>query len=336
MPLEPIYKLRDWIPLKKLTWENLGTNTHPGVFPLLESIVKKKKRQFLRSAMYTYKMAISRNTNAIDYLSNHMDEIDWRELTLNPNAIPLIEKNLDRIDWEWLSSNPNAIPILEKNQDKIKNGLLSMNPNAIPLLEQNPEKIDWYMLSRNPKAVHILKQNLDKVNWQQLCCNRSREAMQLLEEHIDEQFVFDELDFQALNANKYAVPILEKYPSFIDITYICYNEAAMHIVERNLHDYEINWYGLSRNPSALPLLERYPENIIWYNLCNHSWAIDLIEKNQDRIYWPALSNNPAIFVYDYTAMRESYKVLKEEIIKAAWHPKRVTKWLEHGMDLDDL
>ena len=142
MPLEPIYKLRDWIPLEKLYWEKLVENTHPGVFPLLE------KRKFLKdfkkekSVMHTYKIGISNNPSAIDYLSNHMDEIDWRELTLNPNAIPLIEKNLDRINWEWLSANPNAIHILEKHQDKIRWDTLSRNENAIHMLEQNPDKID--------------------------------------------------------------------------------------------------------------------------------------------------------------------------------------------------
>jgi hypothetical protein len=35
-------------------------------------------------------------------------------------------------------------------------------------------------------------------------------------------------------------------------------------------------------------------------------------------------------------MRESHKELKEEIIQKSMHPDRVSKWLENGLDLDDL
>jgi len=49
-----------------------------------------------------------------------------------------------------------------------------------------------------------------------------------------------------------------------------------------------------------------------------------------------LYKNPAIFVYDYDAMREANRDLKEELIQRAWHPDRVAGWLEAGMDLEDL
>jgi hypothetical protein len=35
-------------------------------------------------------------------------------------------------------------------------------------------------------------------------------------------------------------------------------------------------------------------------------------------------------------MRESHKALKEELIQAAWHPRRVAAWLESGVYLEDL
>jgi len=35
-------------------------------------------------------------------------------------------------------------------------------------------------------------------------------------------------------------------------------------------------------------------------------------------------------------MRESYRDLKEELMRVAWHPDRVARWLEQDMDLEDL
>jgi len=34
-------------------------------------------------------------------------------LSRNPNAIHFLEQNLDKVDWDYLSGNPNAINLLE-------------------------------------------------------------------------------------------------------------------------------------------------------------------------------------------------------------------------------
>ena len=73
------YKLRDWIPLKKLNWDYL-----------------------------------SFNPNAIELLEKNQDNINWNFLSQNPNAIELLKKNPNKIIWYYLSSNPNAIEFLKK------------------------------------------------------------------------------------------------------------------------------------------------------------------------------------------------------------------------------
>ena len=40
-------------------------------------------------------------------------------MSKNPNAISFLEQNFDAINWQGLSSNPNAIDILERNISKI-------------------------------------------------------------------------------------------------------------------------------------------------------------------------------------------------------------------------
>jgi len=68
------YKLRNWIPLEKLSWSRL-----------------------------------SLNSKAIYLLEQNPDKIDWEYLSTNPAAIHNLEQNLDKIDWQWLSENPKAI-----------------------------------------------------------------------------------------------------------------------------------------------------------------------------------------------------------------------------------
>ena len=70
--MEQFIKLRDWIDIDKLDWNNL-----------------------------------SLNPNAIHLLEQNPDKINWYHLSLNPNAIHLLEQNQDKIDWEDLSINPS-------------------------------------------------------------------------------------------------------------------------------------------------------------------------------------------------------------------------------------
>ncbi len=86
-------KLRDWIPLERLNWNEL-----------------------------------SMNPNAIHLLENNVEYIDWKYLSMNPNAIPLLEANPDKINWYWLSLNPNAMHLLENNIECINWSALSDNP----------------------------------------------------------------------------------------------------------------------------------------------------------------------------------------------------------------
>ena len=91
-----MYKLRDWIPIEKLKWQEL-----------------------------------SRNPNAIHLLEKNLDKLHnyWSGLSLNPNAIHILEKNIHHIDWTCLSLNPNSIPIFRKNIDKIHWFSISANPS---------------------------------------------------------------------------------------------------------------------------------------------------------------------------------------------------------------
>ena len=114
-----------------------------------------------------------KQSEAIHFLEQNPDKIDWKVLSTNPNAIHLLEQNPDKINWDYLSENSNAIYLLEENLDKVDWDYLSENPNAIHLLEQNPYKINWYSLVKNPNAIHLLEQNRNKIEWNYILQNPS-------------------------------------------------------------------------------------------------------------------------------------------------------------------
>ena len=86
-----------------------------------------------------------------------MKLVDWIDITninllnlsLNPNAIYYLKNNYDKIDWDYLSSNENAIELLKEKPDKINWKYLSLNINAIELLKENQDKIKWEFISFN-------------------------------------------------------------------------------------------------------------------------------------------------------------------------------------------
>ena len=99
---------------------------------------------------------------------------------------------------------------------------------------------------------------------------------------------------------------------------MCKNPAAIHIIEANLDKIDMFW--LSSNPAAIHLLEK--DKINWCWLSYNPAAIDLLEQNQDKIDWDAISENPAIFVYDYERMVRPFT---EELIATVYHPDNFKK-----------
>jgi hypothetical protein len=78
------------------------------------------------------------------------------------------------------------------------------------------------------------------------------------------------------------------------------------------------------------------EKLSWSYL---SWnpAIHLLEANPEKINMRILIRNPAIFMYDYDAMKQATAQLHEELIAYVFHPTRVAKWMyENGTDSEYL
>jgi len=85
-------------------------------------------------------MDYSANPNAIPFLMQFPEKIDWILSSSNPNAIPLLEQNLEYDKLELVVLESKCDSSLGTTSRKNRLVLVSANPNAIPLLERNPEK----------------------------------------------------------------------------------------------------------------------------------------------------------------------------------------------------
>ena len=120
----------------------------------------------------------------------------------------------------------------------------------------------------------------------------------------------------------------------INWIYLSINPNAIDILEKNQD--KIDWNNLSLNSSAIAILEKNLDKINYNFFSQNSNAISLLEKNVEYINWEALSFNTSIFELDYSSMKERYSIYKEELIQVALHPSRIQKYLEQGINFEDL
>ena len=81
------------------------------------------------------------------------------------------------------------------------------------------------------------------------------------------------------------------------------------------------------------------DKVDWNHLSKNPNALHLLEQNVDKIVWYGISINPNIFepYYHYEKMKERMRTtIAEELMMKTWHPTRIEKWLDMGLDLEDL
>jgi ribosomal protein L24E len=298
---------------------------------------------------FIYYLNSNNSENAIKYLIQNPDYIEWFSLSSNPYAVDLLVKNQDKICWKFFCKNPNPaiMDILLKNPTKIHWETLSSNPVAIDLLLQNQDKINWAKLSTNPAAIELLTQNKDKINYDALRNNPN--AYELIKEYIETQFISEpslnnfmnernkllyikELSF---NKNEELLRYLYKHHSqYIDWNYLNTNPVAIDILLENMDKINFYQFSLNPHPKAVELLKQYPHRIDWENFSAHITDYALIAQHNP-ILKDFIWTNPIIF--DYKAISK-YKmdIIKEELMQKVLHPKRIERWLEQGLDMDDL
>jgi hypothetical protein len=295
-------ELLPWIKKDKLCSTQLNLNSNA-----LDYIIKYNIQQ------YPLLLSANMSPNLISHILKNEIKLPFK----NSITIENICKHLftyDNIHYErCILLNPRYISLIEQNIEVLnerKREILYGNPAALHLLCLNPAYIAWDYLSQNtnPEAIKILKENIDSIYWIYLSANPA--AVEILTANQDR------IIFRTLARNPNAMELIKKYMHKISLIELSYNTnpEALQIVEKQL-DKLITWGPLSMNPSAIKILER----------------------NQDKIDWYCISQNSAIFEYNYLKMAEErMQLLREELMMKALHPSRIAKHLAQGLDIDDL
>jgi hypothetical protein len=193
----------------------------------------------------------------IDLLEGHLEELNWRELSKNPYAYSLLSKYPEYIDWWFLCQNTSieVMNMLESHyMEYVKWLPLSSNPSAINILKKNLKMIDKTALNINPKGFEILREHPELIDYKFLCSNQSKEAVEIIEKNIKRE----DICFELLSANKYAINLLIKNPDKIDWYMAIDNEEIGQLFKSfpdKLNSMIIKY--VIRYKSVIPFLKEY-------------------------------------------------------------------------------
>ena len=249
MSFPPLYKLLDWIPVEKLEMREL-----------------------------------SEQPEAVEFLRENPEYIDWQTITSNSAAVSIMENNIDKIDFSWLSSQAHGVHLLKKYKERINWHDFSVNPAGISLIEENLDKVDWAMLSQNENAIHILENNLDKINWECLCQSNDN-CISFIEKHIDK------IHWDVLSSNEDAVHLLKSRPDKIDYRRLSYNRnpQVIPMLFDNMSKIGMDWFCERSEPEVLEYIEKNFLDILLNPEGNtrgyeHRCTLRSICKNKDLFY----------------------------------------------------
>jgi len=283
---EPVYKLRDWIPLEKLNIEYL--NRRP------EFVATLEQRPEL------IKPAISYNVNAVHIIENmELKDLSEYGLAKNPHTWHITEKIVSLYDddeffWDMLSRNKNAIGILEKNIHKIT-GSIGKNPAALHLINKKLDPLVFMNLIESPwmnceKTYEIFRNNIDR--WDQFSMVNRRDLRKISEEYANN---LPEEKLHILSADPEAIPWLNQNPKRISLYELSANPGAASYIIRNFPQIRsrLCLKYILQNPAMI-------EFIKGLELTAEQWFDDV-------------SKNPAILEIDKKATRKRMKELADHI-----------------------
>ena len=267
---------------------------------------------------------ISSHCDDIPFLNKHKKYIDFYNLSSNPYIDRLDEKilikNINRLDWWELSRNKSAVNFLKKYPKKIiwqaaclnksiemlnwidelylsgdldmkQNWkFLSCNSEAIYILMKYKKFIDQKNINLNSKAIPFIKENPNLIDYKILCYNNSKDAMDLIKDRIDRGLIND-LCFEYLSANSYAIDILKEHPE------------------------RIEWDMTILNENVGMLYELFPDKISKYikYTINYTSVLPYIKDYLYNVSPVILATNPSIFYIDKKTYKNKLKCIQKTI-----------------------
>jgi len=229
----------------------------------------------------------------MDLLYDHLDELDWSELSKNPFSFPLLSKYPEYIDWWYMCQNTSleVMNMLEEKYMMYVQWLpLSSNPSAINILKKNLNMIDKAALNINPNAFEILRDHPEFIDYRALCSNQSKEAINIIEKNIRRE----DISFELLSSNKYAIHLLIKNPDKID------------------------WYMAIDNEEIGQLFIAFPDKVNSLIIKYVSKYKSVIPFLKDYLYDISpikLAENPHIFKVDISSYKTKKSIFQKIISK---------------------
>lgn len=338
--IEPIYHLRKWIPINKLTHKNIYQNPRAidwllknrnieisdeicknpnGLQFLLKyhSIEKDPpEKQFTylyRQYKTPYFVLLLLHSPYLKILEKNIQLLKrehWILLSSTKKAIPFLKNHTEHIHWQKLCSleTSSIIPLLEKNIQFLDGycwRAISGNPFLFSFLIKYPHKISWDFLSKNEKAMNLLKENESKINWYYFAMNPY--SIPYFEKKIK----------QSVEINKLLID------DILLQSMIKYNSNAYILIERYLD----NWDNVkidyllsccSENNANVPFIRKKVDtleeiswmesDIFWFHLSKHKDAIDILEEFPEKIVWEEFCCNEAIFEMNENINKENIEL----------------------------
>jgi hypothetical protein len=304
---------------------------------------------------------LSSNTNALRILQRNERKIVWTYLSMNshPEAIRMLQKNVNKIDWRYLSSNINAMDIIAYQiypwyfirhyfanicrcclpcsyghiyGNEICWSRLSSNPSATTILRNNVYDICWFDFSSNEGLTDIdialLEKNEDEINWEKLSLNTNANAIYFLEQKSHR------IRWRELSSNKNAIHLLQQNQHLIDWEMLSTNENAIDLLTKN--KLYIDKDAIFTNKNGLPLCKTIL--LDRYNKAKMRNVAYLDDKQFTESYVKKILQMHDVFekTINYRFIKQRMSYMKEELIAAAMHPRKITRFLDRGGDMDDF
>jgi hypothetical protein len=277
---------------------------------------------------YSYCLSKHPHDDAVKMLEQEPYLVNLYGLITNPNPkiMPLLEQYIEQFEpYHWgkmcQSNHKVILEFLEKHTDKIDNynwQRVSGNKHeiAIRILQNNPHKINFKILSGNPFGIEIMKQHMDLIDWEYFSHNSHPDAIQIIEQNLDR------VSRSGLSQNPSAFHILLENPHLIDFNSLLYNPSASAIAYIEANATQINNSHvpyLVNNPNGLSLIEK---------------MLKQGQITQEAVLesYTELLTHPALFDVDldYQELsKERSKIIYNELLEKAFHPSRVSRWLDY-------
>jgi len=137
---------------------------------------------------------------------------------------------------------------------------------------------------------------------------------------------------------------------FLDVSHCHYLTALPNLTRTNLHRLDMDWTHMETIPQLPETLHTFcarfsrigvefpmlPDSLQWLEL-DHSTAVTegFLPDRPDTVTYTEYAETARKW-WNACLRRERYDLLHESLMMAAWHPDRVSRWLEHSEETLDM